>query len=456
MQRYILYGLGVNCHQVLDLDSSLIETVLCFSDADPEKRRIGNFRGKPVVSPEELSSLLKNQEKIVITPQKYESEIRETLTRLHGIPDEALIGLSEWVMAVCSPVCSRILSRLSDQESRDLFYARLNYTSTRLADAFLSVIRHYATGRRYQSWHLSRQMKKSGLSRVVLFSGKDFLKVNLDILSLCKIPVAATCCPDESDDRKDIVFLTSPKFDDCIFLIAGYNNWQQQTANLLRARSILEERILLLPETPCCTGFRSGQYFDVWEPREEEVFLDCGAYNGQTTHEFIQWTRGHYGAVIAFEPLPGMEAVFWSRNRAAHNVRYVSAAVWSETTELCFEEAADRTASNIRGVIHHHPIREHSVPAVSLDQAVSGPVTLIKLDIEGSELAALKGAETILKTQRPRLAVSIYHKDMDVLNIPDYLLSVVPEYHFLIRHYGADLLETVLYASTDPTDFNGQ
>ena len=471
MQRYILYGLGFNCRQALDLDSSLLESVLCFSDADPEKRRAGSFNGKPVVSPEELPSLLKSREQIVITTQKYESEIREALTKRYGIPDEALIGLPEWVRAVFSPTCSRILSRLPDQESRDFFYARLDYASTRLAEPFISLIKRYSTGRRYQSWHLGQRMKKSGLTRAVLFSGKDFLRVNLDILSLCRIPVAAACCPDTAgicpgsaeggperpaflqDEEPGFESLTSPKYSDCIYIIPGYNGWQHQIADLLRARSIPEDRIWLLPGTPCCTGFRNGQYFDVWEPRKEEVFLDCGAYDGRTTREFIQWTGGHYGAVAAFEPLSGMESVFWSLNREARNVHFVPAAVWSETAELRFEETADRSASNIRGVIHHHPVREHVVPAVSLDEAVNGPVTLIKLDVEGSELAALKGAETILRTQRPRLAVSIYHGDMDFLNIPDYLLSIVPEYRFLIRHYGADLLETVLYASTDQADF---
>ena len=73
-------------------------------------------------------------------------------------------------------------------------------------------------------------------------------------------------------------------------------------------------------------------------------------------------------------------------------------------------------------------------------------VTFIKMDIEGAELNALKGAcKTILKN-RPRLAICIYHKPEDICEIPEYLLSLVPEYRFWIRHYSSNEWETVLYA----------
>ena len=64
-------------------------------------------------------------------------------------------------------------------------------------------------------------------------------------------------------------------------------------------------------------------------------------------------------------------------------------------------------------------------------------------------MAALRGAQRLIRTWRPRLAISIYHKPFDVLEVPDYLLSLVPEYRFRIRHYGAGLFETVLYAEAE-------
>ena len=75
-----------------------------------------------------------------------------------------------------------------------------------------------------------------------------------------------------------------------------------------------------------------------------------------------------------------------------------------------------------------------------LDDVLKGErVTFIKMDIEGSELAALKGAANTL-------AICIYHSPQDMLKIPIYIKSLVPEYKIYIRHYTDMMLETVCYA----------
>lgn len=73
-------------------------------------------------------------------------------------------------------------------------------------------------------------------------------------------------------------------------------------------------------------------------------------------------------------------------------------------------------------------------------------VTFIKMDIEGAELPSLEGAEKIISSYRPTLAVCIYHSDADMLDIPEYIMGKYPEYSFYVRHYAASVSETVLYA----------
>ena len=68
------------------------------------------------------------------------------------------------------------------------------------------------------------------------------------------------------------------------------------------------------------------------------------------------------------------------------------------------------------------------------------------MDIEGAELDALKGAVHTIQTYRPKLAISIYHKPEDLVEIPLYLMEIMPDYQFYIRHYTTWLEETVLYA----------
>ena len=73
-------------------------------------------------------------------------------------------------------------------------------------------------------------------------------------------------------------------------------------------------------------------------------------------------------------------------------------------------------------------------------------ITFLKMDIEGSELAALRGAERIIREQRPKLAICVYHKPEDLREIPSLLLSYHPDYKLYLRHYSINETETVLYA----------
>ena len=86
------------------------------------------------------------------------------------------------------------------------------------------------------------------------------------------------------------------------------------------------------------------------------------------------------------------------------------------------------------------------IKVVTIDGIVKEKVTFIKMDIEGSELKALHGAEQKIKKYKPKLAICIYHKVEDIIDIPSYIHSLVPEYKFYIRHYSFGQAETVLYA----------
>ena len=72
--------------------------------------------------------------------------------------------------------------------------------------------------------------------------------------------------------------------------------------------------------------------------------------------------------------------------------------------------------------------------------------TFIKMDVEGAELESLKGAEKTIKKYKPKLAIAIYHKEDDILSIPQFILECRDDYKFYIRHYTSCNFETVLYA----------
>jgi hypothetical protein len=69
------------------------------------------------------------------------------------------------------------------------------------------------------------------------------------------------------------------------------------------------------------------------------------------------------------------------------------------------------------------------------------------LDIEGSELKALQGMAQIIKRDKPKLAISLYHKTEDLWTLPLFIKSLVPEYKLFVRHHGMGIFGKVLYAT---------
>jgi FkbM family methyltransferase len=89
----------------------------------------------------------------------------------------------------------------------------------------------------------------------------------------------------------------------------------------------------------------------------------------------------------------------------------------------------------------------------SIDEFVSREgvdrIDFIKMDVEGAELAALRGAESTLRRFRPRLAISAYHQEQDLAALPGWIDSLGLGYRFFLDHYTTHYEETILYAVAD-------
>jgi FkbM family methyltransferase len=94
---------------------------------------------------------------------------------------------------------------------------------------------------------------------------------------------------------------------------------------------------------------------------------------------------------------------------------------------------------------------ELDVPSAAIDDLGLERVDFIKLDIEGAELAALTGARRTLLRDRPRLAVSLYHRPEDWTTIPRFLDGLGVGYRFSLGHFTVHMEETMLFAWVDPS-----
>lgn len=86
------------------------------------------------------------------------------------------------------------------------------------------------------------------------------------------------------------------------------------------------------------------------------------------------------------------------------------------------------------------------IEAKTIDSLIDEKVTYLKMDIEGTELKALLGAKETILRSKPKLAICVYHKPEDLIEIPLLLKGLVSDYRFFLRHYSNNDSETVLYA----------
>lgn len=187
------------------------------------------------------------------------------------------------------------------------------------------------------------------------------------------------------------------------------------------------------------------QYFDreIMKPCQNEIFVDGGCYDCSTDSLFIKWCGGEYKKIFAFEPdIKNYERC----QKAAKNIsdmELFNKGLWSREETLHFAGNADQGSK----IIDAQDENVTTVPVAAIDEVVGNDkVTLIKMDVEGAELEALKGASRTIIENHPRLAISIYHKPEDIWEIPAYILSLSDEYRFYIRHYQLSKNETILYA----------
>lgn len=184
------------------------------------------------------------------------------------------------------------------------------------------------------------------------------------------------------------------------------------------------------------------QYFEPFLGlRAGEVFVDGGGFDGFTSREFARRCPD-YKAIHLFEPSDRMLAV--ARNNLADlaRVTYHPLGLYDRAASLSFD-ASGGSASRIT------ESGSESIKVGRMDEAVGEAVSFIKLDLEGAEQAALKGAKDHILADHPKLAVAVYHRPEDFWKIPRYILGLRDDYKLYLRHYTEGWTETVMFFIPD-------
>ena len=186
----------------------------------------------------------------------------------------------------------------------------------------------------------------------------------------------------------------------------------------------------------------SPQYFvpDIIGPLKDEVFIDGGAYIGDTIASLYRERGKCWRKIYAWEPDEENRKILNGGGICYKDVEIIPFGLWNERCELKFlGKKGDWSRVSERGT--------EVVSVDTIDHVcASDKVTFIKMDIEGSELKALQGAADVIRRDKPKLAISIYHKPKDYFEIPFFVKELVPEYRLYIRHHKMSYVDTVLYA----------
>ena len=159
----------------------------------------------------------------------------------------------------------------------------------------------------------------------------------------------------------------------------------------------------------------------------QEILVDMGAYNGDTIRQFLQYSSGKYKTIYALEPDSKNYKKLCRATDGMQGVHLYNKSAWDSCTTLHFDACAGRNS-------HLSPTGT-AVEATDLDSLLQGaPVTLLKMDIEGSESRALAGAAHTITAWRPKLYVCAYHRNEDLFALPLQILSLCPDYKLYFRH----------------------
>lgn len=342
-----------------------------------------------------------------------------------------------------------IYEMFEDKLSKELYISRLNWLMTGNFQYVEKIVKESHPN--FPIWNRKEEIeflkKLPDNKKIVFYGAGSFAKRLLPYLH--NISLDIMFC-DQDIQKQNTGFygfkVISPeilfRMDNKKVVICTTKYYQDTEKNLI-AHGVAGEDIIDIRESFICGTGDDYFYEDFLQYNEEEIFIDAGCCDLGTTIDFARLCNG-LKKVYAFEPdsqnYKDCARRIEEQKDNLPEIVMLPYGTWSKKTELHFEATADGCSHIGEGdtIIH----------TAAIDDIIdnSDKVTFIKMDVEGAELESLKGAERVIRKDRPKLAICIYHKPEDMITLPLYIKSLVPEYKFYLRSYSNSYNEMVLYA----------
>ena len=183
---------------------------------------------------------------------------------------------------------------------------------------------------------------------------------------------------------------------------------------------------------------------DIFSLRDDEVFVDAGAYDGDTIADFMGRVK-NFKQIVAVEPDPA------NYEKLCKRILQLPSGITDRITPLQIALGARRER------VSFHPTGTmgsaigtqggYRVECVPLDELFNEhPPTYVKLDIEGGELEALKGSRKLIRDATTIWGVTTEHRVTDFWRIPLFLNSLSNDYDLFLRCHGYEGVDLICYA----------
>jgi len=176
---------------------------------------------------------------------------------------------------------------------------------------------------------------------------------------------------------------------------------------------------------------------------DDLTFLDCGAYTGDSLEDFYRQYNKSFRFAYALE-VDETKRTALEDTIAALGITSATKIIMQGVSDEAGKYFVENVGTTSGKIVLAGEQEARTVRIDDLNIQVIGELC-IKMDIEGLEMSALKGAAETIKKYLPEMAICIYHQTADIFEIPTYIKSLCNEYKFIIR--GG--VHTVCYCSTE-------